>query len=227
MIDGRNRYRACQELGIEPPVRYLDDDTDAADFVLSANISRRNLKIGQRPMVAARLPKLKWGTNRFTLETEISVSSVKARAVPVSIPKRSAWPTRSKTTATLPARESPRPPAPARSSPKAGRAIPVLRFFPPGRRQSWTGWPAPCAQGLDLTPTWVRGRLGASTASGLRGSSPATSHVYGLIWTVGSTGSISRADYSPSAGRSRESSFDRHNSNGKLRYSWAVGLGGS
>ena len=61
MIDGRNRYRACQELGIEPPVRYLDDDTDAADFVLSANISRRNLDTGQRAMVMAANDKLRWG----------------------------------------------------------------------------------------------------------------------------------------------------------------------
>ena len=62
MIDGRNRYRACQELGVEPPTRYLDDDTDAVDFVLSANISRPNLATGQRAMVMAAVPKLRlWG----------------------------------------------------------------------------------------------------------------------------------------------------------------------
>ena len=73
MIDGRNRYRACQELGVEPPARYLDYDTDAVDFVLSANISRPNLATGQRAMVMAAVP-------RHTVDSDRSLSTRKARA---------------------------------------------------------------------------------------------------------------------------------------------------
>ena len=60
-IDGRNCYLACQELGVKPPMRYLDDDTDVVDFVLSANMSRQNLDTGQRAMVMAAKDKLRWG----------------------------------------------------------------------------------------------------------------------------------------------------------------------
>ncbi len=60
-IYGRNCYLACQELGVKPPMRYLDDDTDVVDFVLSANMSRQNLDTGQRAMVMAAKDKLRWG----------------------------------------------------------------------------------------------------------------------------------------------------------------------
>ena len=42
-------------------MRYLDDDTDVVDFVLSANMSRQNLDTGQRAMVMAANDKLRWG----------------------------------------------------------------------------------------------------------------------------------------------------------------------
>ena len=48
VIDGRNRYLAALEMGIEPPFRYLEDDIDPLDFVVSANMSRRNLDKSQR-----------------------------------------------------------------------------------------------------------------------------------------------------------------------------------
>ena len=60
-IYGRNCYLACQELGVKPPMRYLDDDTDVVDFVLSANMGRQNLDTGQRAMVMAAKDKLRWG----------------------------------------------------------------------------------------------------------------------------------------------------------------------
>ena len=58
VIDGRNRYLAAEEVGIDPPLRYLDDGIDPVDFVLSANMSRRNLDPSQRAIVMAALPKL-------------------------------------------------------------------------------------------------------------------------------------------------------------------------
>ena len=64
VIDGRNRYLAAEELGVEAPLRYLDDDVDPVGFVLSANMNRRNLSASQRAIVMASLPKLSWGRTK-------------------------------------------------------------------------------------------------------------------------------------------------------------------
>ena len=61
IIDGRNRYLAAEELGIKAPLRYLDDDVDPVSYVLSSNMSRRNLDPSQRAIVMAALPKLEPG----------------------------------------------------------------------------------------------------------------------------------------------------------------------
>ena len=61
IVDGRNRYLAAEELGIKAPLRYLDDDIDPVSYVLSSNMSRRNLDPSQRAIVMAALPKLKSG----------------------------------------------------------------------------------------------------------------------------------------------------------------------
>lgn len=51
IIDGRHRYRACCELGIEPKVRQWHGDS-WVDYVISMNIKRRDLTVGQRAMIA-------------------------------------------------------------------------------------------------------------------------------------------------------------------------------
>lgn len=52
ILDGGNRYRACLELGIEPPtVEYSGADPVA--FVLSANLHRRHLTPGQQAAIVA------------------------------------------------------------------------------------------------------------------------------------------------------------------------------
>jgi len=55
VIDGRNRLRACQELGITPATREWNGDGSPLDFVVSLNLHRRHLNETQRAMVAARL----------------------------------------------------------------------------------------------------------------------------------------------------------------------------
>ena len=47
ILDGRNRYRACLELDIEPQFREFTGD-DAVMFVLSTNLRRRHLSARQR-----------------------------------------------------------------------------------------------------------------------------------------------------------------------------------
>jgi len=54
ILDGRHRYRACQELGIECPTRTVSD-VSPNDLVRSMNLYRRHLTGSQRAMVAASL----------------------------------------------------------------------------------------------------------------------------------------------------------------------------
>ena len=52
IIDGRNRYRACQKGGVEPKFRTWDGKGSLVDFVLSLNLYRRHLNSGQRAVLA-------------------------------------------------------------------------------------------------------------------------------------------------------------------------------
>ncbi len=60
LLDGRNRARACERLGIEPGFRDFEGD-DPVDFVVSLNLQRRHLNESQRSMVADRLSNLTEG----------------------------------------------------------------------------------------------------------------------------------------------------------------------
>ena len=51
ILDGVNRYRACQQLGIEPITEEYQGD-DALSYVISLNIRRRHLTESQRAMLA-------------------------------------------------------------------------------------------------------------------------------------------------------------------------------
>ena len=52
ILDGRNRYAACEIAGVEPTFVVHEGDDEAA-FVLSANVSRRHLSTGQQAMSTA------------------------------------------------------------------------------------------------------------------------------------------------------------------------------
>lgn len=57
ILDGRNRWRACEIAGVEPTTaEYTGDDPLA--FVVSGNLHRRHLSESQRGMVAAKLSGL-------------------------------------------------------------------------------------------------------------------------------------------------------------------------
>ena len=52
LLDGRNRSRACDMLGIDPEVVVYEGD-DLAEYVIDCNVTRRNMSTGARAMSTA------------------------------------------------------------------------------------------------------------------------------------------------------------------------------
>lgn len=65
VIDGRHRYRACKQLGIEANfVEFPGEEEEIGPFVVSCNLHRRHLTASQSAMIAAKLAARKPGDNR-------------------------------------------------------------------------------------------------------------------------------------------------------------------
>lgn len=75
IVDGRNRYRACVEAGIEPAYRTWDESIqgDLVAFVLSLNLRRRHLDEAQRAIVAGKIANLKHGANQYVREVDSGI----------------------------------------------------------------------------------------------------------------------------------------------------------
>lgn len=81
VIDGRNRFLACQRLGIEPKAIEWDGVGTIEAFVVSKNLHRRHLNESQRAMIAAKLATLRHGSNQYRQEdASIAASSPNATA---------------------------------------------------------------------------------------------------------------------------------------------------
>jgi DNA-binding CsgD family transcriptional regulator len=65
ILDGRNRYRACERVGVEPRTQAWDGNGSPIDFVVSRNLHRRHLTKAQRVLAAGRIANLPAGTNQF------------------------------------------------------------------------------------------------------------------------------------------------------------------
>ena len=78
IVDGRNRHRACQELGISARFREWDGKGEILAFVVSLNLRRRHLSESQRAEIADRIRNLKKGDNRFTIDPAIAVTREQA-----------------------------------------------------------------------------------------------------------------------------------------------------
>lgn len=62
ILDGRNRFLACEEAGIQPRFTPYVGDNPIAE-IIALNVVRRHLTVGQRAIVAARLANLPNGVN--------------------------------------------------------------------------------------------------------------------------------------------------------------------
>jgi predicted XRE-type DNA-binding protein len=74
ILDGRNRYKACKALGIQPQVRTYQG-TDPLGFVLSMNLVRRHLNESQRAMVATDVATMRQG-ERTDLQPSANLQKV-------------------------------------------------------------------------------------------------------------------------------------------------------
>ena len=75
IIDGRNRLKACEEIGVDPVFFELSDECDPWKFVISHNLHRRHLSSSQRAMVASKLANMMSGerTDLGSIDPRLSI----------------------------------------------------------------------------------------------------------------------------------------------------------
>ena len=70
ILDGRNRYEACETIGIEAKYRELDKGIEPLDYVVAANLKRRHLRPEQKLDVLDRVYGSHDGGGRKSASTE-------------------------------------------------------------------------------------------------------------------------------------------------------------
>ncbi|MCX6925278.1 MAG: DNA methyltransferase [Verrucomicrobia bacterium] len=89
VLDGRNRLRACELAGVAPHFRRIDLDKKGIspiEFVVSANVRRRQLRPGQRALAAAEaLPQ--W-VAQSRIISNANLRRGRRRADPANVPAR-------------------------------------------------------------------------------------------------------------------------------------------
>ena len=83
ILDGRNRWRACEASGVHPTLVEYDGD-DPLAWVISLNLHRRHLDESQRAMVAAKIATLPKGANQHTAPANLPTQPEAAALLNVS-----------------------------------------------------------------------------------------------------------------------------------------------
>jgi len=88
VLEGRNRWRACEIAGVEPKtVPYVGDDP--LGFVISRNLRRRHLDTSQRAMIAADITNLRRGDVESQRSANLQTVTVQAAADLMNVSPRS------------------------------------------------------------------------------------------------------------------------------------------
>jgi ParB-like chromosome segregation protein Spo0J len=72
LLDGRNRLRACLDLGIEPKVQEFQG-SDVGESILALNIERRHIDAGVRAMLTYRAQQ--WVGTSGTVQRKVNRKS--------------------------------------------------------------------------------------------------------------------------------------------------------
>lgn len=75
ILDGRNRYRACGLVGVEPSFRTWNGEGSPVAYVVSLNLHRRHLDASQLAMVGERIANMRQG-ERTDLEPSANLQKV-------------------------------------------------------------------------------------------------------------------------------------------------------
>ena len=79
ILDGRNRYAACNKAGVKPEFEEYGKD-DPLGFVLRKNLHRRQLQTSQRAMIAAKMANLPQGGDHKSDDFKTSNDGLKIEA---------------------------------------------------------------------------------------------------------------------------------------------------
>ena len=79
IIDGRNRYAACQRIGKKPRIkeREFADEDAVINYIISTNIKRRHLTTSQRAMIGEELAKLERGGDAGVTKSNAGIQALK------------------------------------------------------------------------------------------------------------------------------------------------------
>ena len=94
ILDGHSRWKACQELGIQPTikVKHFESKEEEMRFVIETNLNRRHLNAFQKAELALKLIELEKTKRGRKPKEEISTDSVKI-STSSELPKVDTWQT--------------------------------------------------------------------------------------------------------------------------------------